>query len=535
MRKFYLSLQSKFLLSIVLIIFPVIGVIFAWVGIHNENQAMDQVVDQARILARQVILTRQWVSDCGGVMVLQDSRGAKDTFYFYDDQLDTSTGIYKRFTPSMVTKKLSEYSVRQDLYRFRLCSMIPLNPDNRPDQYEKDALNKFMKEGLKEIIRVDQNDGKPYLQYMVPLYQQSSCLQCHKHQGDTQNDIGGGLSVILPVARIVSEINKDRVKLVVSGTGLILLTIFTLFVLMRHVVIKPLKSLGVMTDEITRGNLDARVKIDTGDEFENLGEAFNTMAQRISESHDSLEEKIAQDTRELSEANRELKTLDQLKSDFLANMSHELRSPLTVIRGGVDYLNRTIKTADNRNYIDIIDKNLNRLIRLVSDLFDFTKFEAKKIEWSFEQENLTVLIQEVIEIISPLAANKKISIVFEKQNDILVEFDLERIEQVLVNLIDNAIKFSDPESVTRIQTREEQQFVTVSVKDHGIGIPGEHLKTIFDKFSTLPTSRGAKAEGTGLGLAICKAIIEAHGGRIWAESVAGESATFYFTIQKNRQ
>ncbi len=322
--------------------------------------------------------------------------------------------------------------------------------------------------------------------------------------------------------------------MVVSGTGLILLTIFTLFVLMRHVVIKPLKSLGVMTDEITMGNLDARVKIDTGDEFENLGEAFNTMAQRISESHDSLEEKIAQATRELSEANRELKTLDQLKSDFLANISHELRSPLTVIRGGVDYLNRTIKTADNRNYIDIIDKNLNRLIRLVSDLFDFTKIEAKKIEWSFEQENLTVLIQEVIEIISPLAANKKIFIVFEKRNDILVEFDLERIEQVLVNLIDNAIKFSDPESVIRIQTREEQQFVTVSVKDHGIGIPGEHLKTIFDKFSTLPTSRGVKAEGTGLGLAICKAIIEAHGGRIWAESAAGESTAFYFTIQKNR-
>jgi signal transduction histidine kinase len=289
-----------------------------------------------------------------------------------------------------------------------------------------------------------------------------------------------------------------------------------------------------MTSEIGRGNLNARVNINTGDEFQKLGLAFNHMALRLSKGRDFLEEKISQATFELSEANQGLETLDQLKSDFLANMSHELRSPLTVIRGGLDYLNRTIKLEDNRNYLEIIDKNLARLIRLVSDLFDFTKIEAKKIDWSFEEENLTVLIEEVIEILSPLALDKKISIIYEPSGHIIMKFDLERIEQVLVNLIENAIKFSDQKTEIRINVQQDPESVTVSIKDHGIGIPEKNIETIFDKFSTVPSGRDGKTEGTGLGLAICKAIVEAHGGKLWVESIRGVSSTFYFTLPKKR-
>ena len=232
-----------------------------------------------------------------------------------------------------------------------------------------------------------------------------------------------------------------------------------------------------MTSEIGRGNLNARVNINTGDEFEKLGSTFNHMALRLSKGREFLEEKIAQATFELSEANQELKTLDQLKSDFLANMSHELRSPLTVIRGGIDYLNRTIKLEDNRNYLELNDKNLARLIRLVSDLFDFTKIEAKKIDWSFEEENLTVLIEEVIDILSPLALDKKISIIYEHSGHIFMDFDLERIEQVLVNLIENAMKFSDQKTEIRIKVQQDPESVTVSIKDQGIGIPEKDIET----------------------------------------------------------
>jgi len=531
-KKFDLSLQWKFFLCIVLIVVPTLSFIFTWTGFQNEKQAVEQVVNRARVLARQIILTRQWVTDCGGVMVAGDSKGAKDVVSFFDDKLVTSRGWYQRFTPSMVTKKLSQYSLSQDLYRFRLASLNPLNPDNRADDFEKEALKKFRANGLTELYRFDNLGEKRHFHYVAPLYLEKGCIKCHNAKGEAPNIIRGGLSVILPIDDMASAVKKNHLKLAVSGAVLIFLSLFTLFGLTRRFVVKPLKDMERMTSEIGKGNLDARVNIRTGDEFQKLGEAFNTMAQKLAEARESLESKVAHATCELSEANRELKTLDKLKSDFLANMSHELRSPLTVLRGGVDYLSRTLKIEDNRNYLQIIDKNLNRLIHLVSDLFDFTKIEAQKTEWTFEHENLAVLIEEVIEIIGPLSLDKKIIINYEKAVDILVEMDVERIEQVLVNLIENAIKFSDPETEIQVRIKEDPQSVTVSVKDCGIGIPQENLESIFDKFSTVPSGRDGNPEGTGLGLAICKAIIEAHNGRIWAESVKGVSSTFYFELPK---
>jgi signal transduction histidine kinase len=529
-----MSLQWKFFICIVLIIIPTLGIIFTWAGIQNEKQSNDQVVNQARILSRQIILTRQWITDSGGVFVNLQSRGAKDITCYFDDRLQTTEGSYQRFTPSMVTRKLSQYSIRQDLYRFRLASLNPLNPENKPDRFEKEALNLFQTKRINETFRFADQNGTQFFQYMVPLYLEQQCLKCHNREDDSVNTVRGGLSVFLPVDDMLSATRKNHLKLAVAGTGLIFMTIFTLFILMRRFVIKPLKKLEDMTDEISKGNLDARVNIDTGDELEKLGHRFNTMAQSLSRGRGHLEERIAQATKELSDANREMQTLDKLKSDFLANMSHELRTPLTVVRGGIDYLNRTIKKEDNRNYLEIIDKNLARLIHLVSDLFDFTKIEARKIDWSFDQVNLSVLIEEVVEIISPLSMAKNISLNFENPGDILVEMDLERIEQVLVNLIENAIKFSDPQTDIQIKLEEDPLYVTVSVKDRGMGISEKNLETIFDKFATVPSAGVNNPEGTGLGLAICKAIIEGHDGKIWAESVKGESSTFYFTLLKKR-
>jgi signal transduction histidine kinase len=533
-KKIRIPLQWKFLLCIVLIIFPTSGIIFTWAGIQSKKQSDELVVNQARILTRQIVLTRQWITDSGGVLVDLRSEGAKDIACFFDDKIQTGQGEFQRFTPAMVTRKLSQYSTRQDLYRFRLASLNPLNPENEPDEFEREAINLFQNQKVNETFRFAENSGQQVFQYMVPLYLEKQCLECHNREGDAVNAVRGGLSLFLNVKNMLSASRQNHLKLAIAGTGLICLTIFTLFILMRRFVITPMKKLEEMTDEIGRGNLDARVDIKTGDELEKLGRRFNTMAGRLEIGRDQLQERIAQATKELSDANRELQTLDKLKSDFLANMSHELRTPLTVVRGGIDYLNRTIKKEDNRNYLEIIDKNLARLIHLVSDLFDYTKIEAQKSEWLFDQANLSVLIEEVIEIISPLTIDKDIAIKYDNPGDILAEMDLERIEQVLVNLIENAIKFSGRKTEIIIGIEEDSTYATVSVKDQGVGISQENLDSIFRKFSTVPSAGISKPEGTGLGLAICKAIIEAHDGKIWAESVKGESSTFFFSLLKKR-
>jgi signal transduction histidine kinase len=533
MKKYHISLQLKFTIILAIVILPALTIIFYMANIQYEKQTLEQVKNQARVLAAQIIMTRKWISDCGGVMVLGKSVGAKNTIYFFNDRMKTDRGQYQRFTPSMVTKKLSTYSEQENLFRFRLASLNPLNPENKPDNFEMAALTIFKEKDLSEVSTVETYNSKKFMRFMVPLHVDKSCLKCHKMKtAQGKKTVIGGLSVFLPLSKVQSSLAMDHLKLATPGLALICITIITLLALLRYFVMNPLKKMELATHEIKTGNLNVRIDINTGDEFDQLGLAFNSMALKLSNSRDSLEEKIKQATYDLSIANTELKTLDKLKSDFIANMSHELRSPLTVIRGGVDYLTRTVHSKESTDYLKIVDKNVTRLIHLVSEIFDFTKIEAGKASWSFNKENISELVRETIEILTPIANEKDILLTYSgEQEDSYVCIDFERIEQVMVNLIDNAIKFSNTETTIAIKIQEKDHMVTISVTDQGIGIEEKNIKVIFDKFFTLPSSISREAsKGTGLGLAICKMIIKAHGGNIWAESSVGKGSVFFVSL-----
>ena len=136
MHRFRASLQVKFVAAIIAIVVPLLSIIFLWQGVAEERQAWSQVLNQARVLTRQIILTRQWVADSEGVFLRHDTAGAQGGGAFYTDYLPTERGLLQRFTPSMVTKQLSLYSYRQNLYRFRLAGLAPMNPENQPDAFE---------------------------------------------------------------------------------------------------------------------------------------------------------------------------------------------------------------------------------------------------------------------------------------------------------------------------------------------------------------------------------------------------------------
>ncbi len=526
-----LPLRHKFLLSILVIVTPILGILFAWMDMRSRDHILDQIVNQARVLSRQVVLTRQWVTDCGGVMVAAASIGAADTNYFYDDRMTTERGLFHRFTPSMVTKKLSDYSLRENLYQFRLASLNPINPQNRPDNFESAALFHFIHENRDEFYHLNWEADAPTFRYSVPLHMEDACLKCHDRQGFTKGTIGGALSFSFPADRFKAAIQTDRHQLMVAGGVMILLTTLTLLLVLRFVVTRPLKILKTMTDQISNGNLNASADIHTGDEFEHLGDAFNTMRGRLNRNREIMEEKIDRATRELTQANTELQQLDRIKSDFFADMSHEMRSPITAIQGGVDYLKRTMKQPDNLNYLNIIDKNLSRLTHLVSDLLDLTRIEAGKVSWNFEEVNVAELIREVVEILSLKAEASNVSLVYDNTESLWAEIDMERIEQVLVNLIENAIKFSHGGGRVDIHTRVDAGILNVSVTDRGIGISRASQEQVFEKFHTLPSGGGTgQTKGTGLGLTICRKIVEAHGGAIWVESEAGMGSVFRFTL-----
>ncbi len=229
----------------------------------------------------------------------------------------------------------------------------------------------------------------------------------------------------------------------------------------------------------------------------------------------------------------QLRELDRLKSSFLANMSHELRTPLNSILGFSDVMLEELDgplTDNMRTDLGLIQKNGQHLLHLINDVLDMAKIESGKMNLNLEDFNLQEIIEEVTSITSPLASEKNLALFIEPDSDpgIHISADKIRIRQVMINLVNNAIKFTEQGKIS-IRAVREDNHVLVSVRDTGIGIPHDHLESVFYEFTQVDTSTTRKVGGTGLGLPISRRLIEMHGGRLWAEStgVNGEGSIFY--------
>lgn len=530
MRSFRSSLQLKFVSAIICIVVPLLGIIFFRQAVSEERQAWMQMISQARALTRQIILTRQWVSDSQGVYIRRDTPGARGGGMFYTDLLDTPRGTLQRFTPSMVTKRLSLYSYNQNMYRFRLAGLSPMNPENRPDEFEMAAIESFAESGADEHYALTKHDGQSVLQYSAPLFVDEACLSCHKNY--TPGTISGCLSILLPAQHVQDALARNRLQLLASALALIVLTVGTLYFLVRRLVLTPLARLETVADGISRGEFPDEAHFGSGDEMDRLGRSLQDMSAKLEEGRTRLEERVRSATGELARANEELKTLDRLKTEFLATMSHELRSPLTSIRGGLDYLRRTETASDRQDYLQIMDKNLRRLVHLVTDIFDITRIEADKVQWRFSTADVSELICEITEIMSRQAEEQGVTLTCHPAGPAMACMDVERIEQVLVNLTDNAIKYSPQGGKVDFDVWRQDWEIVVRVRDQGPGVATEDRETIFKKFHTTPSSgQTGKPGGTGLGLAICSQIVRAHGGWIRVEPNPGGGSDFLFSLR----
>jgi signal transduction histidine kinase len=229
----------------------------------------------------------------------------------------------------------------------------------------------------------------------------------------------------------------------------------------------------------------------------------------------------------------QLRELDRLKSSFLANMSHELRTPLNSILGFADVMLEGLDgplTDNMNNDLGLIQKNGQHLLHLINDVLDMAKIDSGKMNLHVEKFNVHELFMDVISITSSLAKEKSIALIIENDSNQEVEVNADkiRLRQVMINLVNNAMKFTEKGQVTIHATREENN-ILISVKDTGIGIPADHLESVFQEFTQVDTTTTRKAGGTGLGLPISRRLINMHSGRLWAESsgVTGEGSTFY--------
>ena len=338
----------------------------------------------------------------------------------------------------------------------------------------------------------------------------------------------------LPVKEANAQIYASIFRtstLLLLGLGMALLA--SLFVARR--VVRPLETLRKGVERIGAGDMGLRLDMKTGDEIEVLAEEFNRMTDNLREAYGGLEQKVAERTRELAIANERLMELDRLKSDFVSNVSHELRTPLTAIKGAVDLVLREVPGPLNERqayYLMRLKSNTQHLTGLINDLLDLSKIEAGKIELNSTRVSLGGLVHEVVETFRPIAAEKPIALgVTAPEPSILVWADRDKLTQVLMNLIGNAIKFTPAEGRVTVATAGNGNgWVRISVNDTGPGIAVEETEKIFDKFYQVKVNGGQKPKGTGLGLAISKTLVELHGGRIWVESKPSGGSTFYFTL-----
>ncbi len=233
----------------------------------------------------------------------------------------------------------------------------------------------------------------------------------------------------------------------------------------------------------------------------------------------------------------ELQELDRLKSGFLANMSHELRTPLNSIIGFADVMLMELDgplTTHMNNDLKLIQKNGQHLLHLINDVLDMAKIESGRMNLNPEKFRLHDVLDEVNSITSTLASERNTSLFIEEDSDQEVEIyaDNTRLRQVMINLVNNAIKFTEKGKIAICATKQDSATVLITVKDTGIGIPPEKLEDVFQEFTQVDTSTTRKVGGTGLGLPISRRLITMHGGRLWAEStgVAGEGTTFFVEL-----
>ncbi|ABR54051.1 integral membrane sensor signal transduction histidine kinase [Methanococcus vannielii SB] len=348
---------------------------------------------------------------------------------------------------------------------------------------------------------------------------------------NSKNELIGMMFVGSPQTYAAVAKNEIKEKIIIIAILCILLSVIT-STYSNYRIKKPIMDLKRGTEEFGKGNYEYKTNIKSGDELELLSNSFDKMAEKIAISNKELEKRAL----ELEEKNTELKKLDDLKSDLIAIVSHEIRTPLTSIKGYVELvLDEAVGKINNsqRKCLTTARENVVRLNRLISSMLDLSKLAKGELEMHREEINIKKTIDEVIDDLKPISAEKNINITLEI-DDIIINADKDRMKQVFINLIENAIKFSPENEIIEIKGKEEYHGdVSITVKDNGEGIPKDKLEKVFDRFYQADLSPKRKGKGTGLGLAVCKSIIQAHGGSIWVKSEIGKGCTFYIVLPKN--
>lgn len=319
----------------------------------------------------------------------------------------------------------------------------------------------------------------------------------------------GDVQYVLRLVTSMENVNKilNSIVLISIGvSGAVLFIVFVISLGLANSIVRPINEITVASAQMARGQFDIRVKEGYKYELGELASTLNYLAHEIVRSN-------------------------QLKNDFISSISHELRTPLTGIKGWSETLlsGSMDDVEETKMGLSIITKETDRLIGLVEELLDFSKLQQNRMQLAWEQVSMEELIDETLFQIRSKAEVKDISLTFKRygsEGKVPLYGDANRLKQVILNLVDNAIKFSPLHSTIEVTMIVDDEKRVITVKDQGIGISKDHLTKVMDKFYQINPERG----GTGLGLAISNEIVKAHGGEMTIESETDQGTKVILTF-----
>jgi two-component system, OmpR family, sensor histidine kinase ArlS len=299
------------------------------------------------------------------------------------------------------------------------------------------------------------------------------------------------------VKELISGLNKH---FFIAGILSVIVLLIIISILTR-LITSPLITMSLATKRLRQGDFSVTFPKMGDDELGELAESIKILAI-------------------------DLNRLKNERNEFLASISHELRTPLTYIKGYAEIAQReNLQKNEQHKYLNIISEESSKLSNLIKELFELAKMDENTFSIKKKQVNLTSFFENVLEKISPAFINENKKLTLNCQGNIDTQIDPVRFEQVIVNLLENARKYSEPHSTTQIEVHENQDKIHILIKDHGTGIPGRDLSRVFERFYRVDKSRTRASGGYGLGLSIAKEIIEAHNGSINIKSSLDKGTT----------
>ncbi len=288
-------------------------------------------------------------------------------------------------------------------------------------------------------------------------------------------------------------------------------------------------------DGVMSGNLHGQARVEDLDEMGQLTMAVNEMVRHLRsllEEERATRHHLERSKKALEEAHEKLKEVDRLKSEFLNTVSHELRTPLTSIKAFAEILlaNPTEDPATQLEFLEIINKEADRLTRLINNLLDLSRIEAGKMQWDFQEVDLDEILASAAATLRVATEKKGLAFEVSHQPGMLVRGDRDKLVQVVTNLLGNAIKFTPEGGRVRLSAWKSRDRHEITVEDTGLGIPEKFLGTIFEKFGRVDSSETREIKGTGLGLSIAHSIVLAHGGELTVDSREGKGSTFRVSL-----